>query len=80
MLLNFSFKIEFLLLKDIVLADGLSRLIPKNTESLGETIIASLKSEINVKYVLFNTVTFEEIKFKSKFNKVHYTKKKKKKE
>ena len=68
MLFNYSFKMEFLPSKEIAHADGLSRLIPKNTEPLKETIIASLKSEMDIKYVLFNTVkelpvTLKEIKF-----------------
>ena len=72
MLLNYSFKMEFLPSKEIAHADGLSRLIPKNTEQQEETVIASLKSEMDVKYVLFNTVkaqpaTLEEIKFQTKF-------------
>ena len=37
-------------------ADGLSRLKLKYTEWLEETVVASLKSEMDVKYVLFNTV------------------------
>ena len=74
MLLNYSFKIEFLASKEIAHADGLSRLIPKNTEALEETVIASLKSEMDVKYVLFKTVKElpvapEEMKFKAKFEK-----------
>ena len=56
MLLNLSFKIEFLPSKEIAHADGLFRLIPKYTEPLEETVIASWKSEMDVKYVLFNTV------------------------
>ena len=59
-------------------ADGLSRLILKYTEPLEETVIASLKFEMDVKYVLFNTVpvTLEEIKFKTKFYKfINQTKK-----
>ena len=56
MLLNYSFKMEFLLSKEITHVGGLSRLIPKNTEPLEETVIALLRSEIDVKYVLFNTV------------------------
>ena len=73
MLLNYSFKMEFLPLKEIAHADALSRLIPKITEPL-ETVIASSNSEMNVKYVLFNIlqelpVTLEEIKFKTKFDK-----------
>ena len=72
---------EFLLSKEITYADGLSRLIPKNTEPREETIIASLTSEMDIKYVLFNTVkelpvTLEEIKFKTKFDKfINQTKK-----
>ena len=69
-----SFKMEFLLPKENAHADGLSRLIPKNTEPIEEIVIASLKSEMDVNYVLFNTVkglsvTLEEIKFKKKFDK-----------
>ena len=56
MLLNYSFKMEFLPSKEIAHVDGLSRLIPKNIELLEVTVIASLKSEMDVKYVLFNTV------------------------
>ena len=65
---------EFLQSKEIAHAEGLSRLIPKNTELLEKIAIASLKSEMDVKYILFNTVkelpvTLEEIKFKTKFDK-----------
>ena len=56
MLLNYSFKMELLPSKEIAYADGLSRLVPKNTKPLEETVIGSLKSEMDVKYVLFNTV------------------------
>ena len=72
---------EFLPSKKIAHADGLSRSIPKNTEPIEETVIASLKSEMNVKYVLFNTVKelpvmLEKIKFKTKFDKfINQTKK-----
>ena len=70
MLLNYSFKMEFLPSKEIANTDGLS----KNTESLEETVIASLKSEMDVKYISFNTVKelpvmLDEIKFKLKFHK-----------
>ena len=37
-LLNYSFKMEFLPSKEIAHADGLSRLIPKNTEPLDENV------------------------------------------
>ena len=76
---------EFWPSKEIAYADRLSILIQKkkkkNTEPLEETVIASLKSEMDVKYVLFNTVkelpvTLEEIKFKTKFDKfINQTKK-----
>ena len=81
MQLNNSFKMEFLPSKGIAHADGLSRLIPKNTEPLEVIVIVSLRSEIDVKYVLSNTVkvfrdTLEEIKFKTKFYKfINQTKK-----
>ena len=71
---------EFLPPKEIAHADGLSRLIPKNTEQQ-ETVIASLKSEMDVKYVLFNKVkelpvTLGEIKFKKKLDRfINQTKK-----
>ena len=60
--------------------DGLFRLISKNTEPLKDTVIASLRSEMDVKYVLFNTiklpVTLEEIKSKTTFDKfINQTKK-----
>ena len=45
---------EFLSPKEIAHADGLSRLIPKYTEPIEETTIASLSSEMDVKYFFFN--------------------------
>ena len=53
----------------------LSRLIPKKKKyRTAEETIASLKSKMDVNYVLFNTakelpVTLEEIKFKTRFGK-----------
>ena len=69
--LNYSFEMEFLPSEEISHADGLSRLIPKNTEPIEDIIIVS---EMDVKYVLFNTVkelhaTQEEMEFKTKFDK-----------
>ena len=81
MLLNYSFKMEFLPSIEISQAEGLFKLIPKNTKPLEEIVLASLMSEMDVKYVLFNTVkelpvTFEGIKFKTKFDKfINQTKK-----
>ena len=66
---------EFIPSKEFAHADGLSRLIPKNTEPLEETVIASLRSEMDVRYVLFNTVTLEEIKFKKNDKFINQTKK-----
>ena len=42
-MLNHSFKMEFLSSKEMPHADGLSRLIPKISEPLEETVVASLK-------------------------------------
>ena len=72
---------EFLLSKKIAHAAELYRLKPKNTEPQEKSVIASLKPEMNVKYVLCNTVkelpvTLEEIKSKTKFDKfINQTKK-----
>ena len=73
---------EFLPSKEIAHVDGSSRLISKNTEPLEETVIALLRSKMDIKYVLFNIVkellvTLEEIKSKTKFDKfINQTKKK----
>ena len=80
-LLNYTFKMEFLPSKKIAHADGLSRLIPKLSEPLEETVIAALSTEMEIKQVLCNTVkelpvTLEEIKFKAKFDKFITEKKK----
>ena len=69
MLLNYSFKMDFIPSKEITHADELSRLILKNTEPLEEIVITSLRFEMDVKYVLFKTVkelpvTLEEINFR----------------
>ena len=60
------------------IADGLSRLIPKNTELLKKTHCFIL----DIKCVLFNAVkefpvTIEEMKFKTKFDKFKLIKPKK---
>ena len=80
--LNYSFKMKFLPSKEIAHANGLSILITKNTEPLEETVIASLRSEMDIKYILFNAiikeipVTLEEIKSMTKFDKfINQTKK-----
>ena len=72
-MLNYFLQMDFLLSKKIPYVDGLSRLIPKITEPLEETVIASLSSEMYIKTVLYNTVnelpvTLEEIRFKVKFD------------
>ena len=43
-------------LKKIGHADGLSRLIPKNTEPLEETVMALLKEEKGLSGLLINTI------------------------
>ena len=48
-LLNYSFKMEFLPFKKIPYTDGLSRLIPKIREPLEEAVIASLISKMDNK-------------------------------
>ena len=53
--------------------DGLSRIIPKSREPLKATVIASLRSEMDMEYVLYNivkelSVTQEEIRYKVKLH------------
>ena len=72
-LLNNSFEMECLSSKEITHADGLSRLIPKTCEPLEKMVIASLRSEMDLKYVIYSAVkelpvTLEEIRYKTKFN------------
>ena len=45
MQVNYSFKMEFLPSKEIAHANGLSRLTPKNTKPLEETVITALRPE-----------------------------------
>ena len=66
-LLNYNFNMEFLPSKKLCHADGLSRLIPKQSEPLEDTVIASLRTERDLKTSLCNTirelpVTLDEIK------------------
>ena len=66
-LLNYDFKMEFLLSQKLGHADGLSRLIPKMREPLEDTVIASLRTESIMSTILCNTVrelpvTLEEIR------------------
>ena len=58
---------EYITSKKIGHADGLSRLIPKNTEHLEETVIVSLKEEKEFSELLVSTiwelpVIFEDIR------------------
>ena len=69
-LLNYTFEMEFLPSSKLSHADGLSRLIPKQTEPLEDTVIAALRAETEVKNTLCNTVrelpvTLDQIKEKS---------------
>lgn len=59
--------------RKIAHADGLSRLIPKNSELLEETVIAALNEEKELAEVLVNTVrelpvTLEEIRKAAKMD------------
>ena len=53
---NYRFKMEHISSKNLGHADALSRLIPRNDESLEETVIAALREEKEIASVLFNTV------------------------
>ena len=55
-LLNYTFKIEYISPKKIAHADCLSRLIPKRSEPLEDTVIASLKEEKELSEILVNTI------------------------
>ena len=62
---------EFLSSKKLSHADGLSTLIPKSSEPLEDTVIASLQAENELVEVMSNTVkelpvTLDEIKLKAK--------------
>ena len=48
---------EYIPSKELGHVDGLSRLIPKFNEPFEDIVIASLRSEEEIKYVLFNTVS-----------------------
>ena len=78
--LNYNLKMEFLQPKRLGHEDGYSRLIPKPYEPLEETVIATLRLEIEIKSMLCNTIqelpVTTEIKSKAKINK-HITEKKK---
>ena len=69
-LLNYDFKIDYLPSKQISHADGLSRLVPKYSEPFGDTIIAVLRTDYEIKNMIANTVkelpvTLLEIKIES---------------
>lgn len=55
-LLNYDFNIQYLSTHKIGHADGLSRLIPKATEPLEDTVIASLRAEEEIKENLADTI------------------------
>ncbi|XP_026441996.1 uncharacterized protein K02A2.6-like, partial [Papaver somniferum] len=55
-LLNYNFKIQYLSTHKIGHADGLSRLIPKATEPLEDTVIASLRAEDEVEENMANAI------------------------
>ena len=51
-LLNYNFKMEYVPSKSLGHADRLSRLIPKYTEPLEETVIAELRDESELSGVM----------------------------
>ena len=55
-LLNYNFKIEFQTSKNICHADSLSRPIPQNTEVFEDSIIATLRTNCEIKNMIANTV------------------------
>ena len=55
-LLNYNFKIEFLTSKNICHADSLSRLIPKNAEVFEDSIIATVRTDWEIKNMIANPV------------------------
>ena len=55
-LLNYNFKIEYLPSKQIRLADGLSRLVPKYREPFEDTIIVALRTDCEIKNMIANTI------------------------
>ena len=66
-LLNYNFKLEYLPSRQIGHADGLSRLVPSQSESLEDSVIASLRTDSEMKNMMLNTirelpVTLQEIK------------------
>ena len=66
-LLNYDFQIQYLSTKKIGHADGLSRLVPRTSETFEDTVIAAFRSENEVENTLNNTirelpVTLKEIK------------------
>ena len=70
-LLNYNFKIEFLTSKNICHANNLSWLILQNTKVFGDSIIATLRMDCEIKNMIANTVkelpvTFFDIKRESR--------------
>ena len=66
-LLNYNFKLERLPSIQIGHADGLSRLIPSQSEPLEDSVIASLRTDCEIKNMMLNTIrelpfTLKEIK------------------
>ena len=55
-ILNYNFKIEYLLSKRISRADGLSRLVPKYSEPFEDTIITALRTDCEIKNMIANTI------------------------
>ena len=54
--LNYDFQIQYLSTNKIGHADGLSRLIPRTSETFEYTVTAALRSENEVENTLNNTI------------------------
>ena len=66
-LLNYNFKLEYLSSRQIGHADRLSRLVPSQCKPLEDSVIASLRTDSEIKNMMLNTirelpVTLQEIK------------------
>ena len=55
-LLNYNFKLGFLTCKNICHLYSLSRLIPKNTEVFEDSIIATVRTDCEIKNLIANSV------------------------
>ena len=55
-LLNYNFKLEYLPSRQIGHADGLSKLVPSQSEPQKDSVIASLRTDSEIKNMILNTI------------------------